>query len=384
MTRRRACAAALLIGLAVFSGAVPRTIASAPARPVRLVLVTHEWGDDESTLIEDAVNGLHDFQAATGRRGAAQDWIAVKRTGTTDLERGQVYDDALALLRAAARSNDCVIAWGNLLTGPVLAVAREFPHVRFGLVSSVYVDRIPANVVEASFRVEEEAFLAGAAAAMASHTGIVGYVGAVESFPRRIGFGAGVYYANPNVRALYDNVGFSTTQGAAGPTIASWIEHGSFEPAGHDRGKAQEVALSQFDRGADVIYAAAGGSNAGVYEAAAVRGRWIIGSGGERMEPALPVRWQRQMFTVIGERADLATRLLATQLTAGPIRVHHVFWGLTYPGPPVPMIGFQAHKQQFERIRPYLKATILEIGLHRVKVPFNNPQLGDFLKEFQR
>lgn len=348
------------------------------------MLVTHEWGDDESTLIEDAVNGLYDFQKAAGLRKNPKDWLAVERSGTTEVERGRTYNAALATLRRAARSSDAVIAWGNLLTGPVLTVAPEFPRVRFGLVSSVYVDRLPPNVLEASFHVEEEAFLAGVAAAMMSETRTVGYIGAVESIPRRIGFVAGAYYANPNVRVLMDDVGFSTTLGWNGPsTIAAWIGQGSFEPAAHDTRQAEEVALSQFDRGADVIYAAAAASNPGVYEAAAVRGRWVIGGGGARSGPT-PPRWQRQTFAVIGERAELATPLLASQLIGGSIKTQHIFWGLTYPGYPIATIGYQTSKQQFERIRPYLNALIHEIGLHRVKVPFNNPQLADFIKEFPR
>ncbi len=379
-------AAGIFVGLAVLVGTGPGLTAPASAPPVRLTFVSHAWTDDDFTLIEDAANGIERFKSAAGTTVVTR-WIPLDRMSPSEAGRTSVYTEILRAMRGAARSSDLVIAWGDLLTGTVLAVAREYPRVRFGLVSSVYVTDLPPNVAEGSFRDEEETFLAGAAAAMASRSQTVGYIGSHQSDPRRIGFEAGVFYANPNVRVIVDHVGFQATMNWSDPArIDSWIAAGSFEPSAHDARMAQEVALAQYARGADVIYAHAGGSDAGVYEAAAARHRWVIGSGGARTEGTLPARWRHQILAVISTHPEHATFDLASRLRSGRAltRTRHMSWGLTYPGPPLVMIDYTATKPQFAPIAPYATALIREIGSRHVKVPYNQPGLAAFMKEFSR
>ncbi len=381
---RSVIATAILIGATVLAGTVPGLTTPTPSPPIRITLVSHSWADEDFTLADDAVYGLGRLKAAAGDRRVTLKWIPLYRgSDTSPAGRKAAYADALTRLRDATRSSDIVIAWGDLLTGPVLTIAPEFPRVRFGLVSAVYVERLPPNVVEGVFRVEEEAFLAGAVAALLSTSRTVGYIGAYESYPRRIGFAAGVYYASPNVRVIVDHVGYQATSvGDSRAPAASQVAEASFEPSRHDARKAEEVARSQYDRGVDVIYAAAGGSDAGAYEAATKQRRWVIGTGGRRTEGTLPARWQRQIFAVVSEHSELAANQLGSQLLASSFRLRHVAWGLTYPGAPMIMIDYTTHKQQFDRLRPYTAGLISEIGLHRVKVPYNRPQLADFMKEF--
>ena len=52
---------------------------------------------------------------------------------------------------------------------------------------------------------------------------------------------------------------------------------GSTPSAWNDPGRGAELAKSQFDRGADVVYAAAGGTGIGVYQAAKDNGKLAIG-----------------------------------------------------------------------------------------------------------
>ncbi len=383
---RSSITAGILVGLAVLAGTGPGLTAANPSPPIRITLVSHTWTDEDFTLSEDAAYGIERFKATAGTRVVTR-WIPLRRTDPSEAGSKSVYTDILSVVRDIARSSDLVIAWGGVLTGTVLAVAREYPRVRFGLVSPLYVSDLPPNVAEGSFRDEEEAFLAGAAAAMASRSQTVGYIGSHDSTPRRVGFEAGAFYANPNVHVIADNVGFQATiSWNEAARVASWIAAGSFEPSAHDARLAQEVALAQYTRGVDVIYVHAGGSDAGVYQAAATRHRWVIGSGGPRTEGTLPARWRPQILAVISAHAERAVYDLASRLRSGEALTltRHALWGLTYPGPPLVMIDYTTTKPQFARIAPYAGALLKEIGLHHVKIPYNQPGLAAFMKEFSR
>ncbi len=380
--RRPLIAAAAGVWFVLLTAASPgMTAPTSP--PIRITLVSHTWTDEDSGLSEDAAAGLERFKAAARPCCVITRWVPLRRTNPRERGRPALYADIGRTVRDVARSSDVVLAWGDLLTGPILAAAREYPRVRFGVATPVDVEHLPRNVALASFRQEEEAFLAGAAAAMASRSGIVGFIGSHESTPRRVGFEAGAFFANPHVRVLADNVGFPAILGWDDETrVSGWIAEGAFEPSLHDVRKAQEVALAQYARGADVIYANAGGSDAGVYEAAAIRRRWVIGSGSPRTEGTLPARWRAQQLVVITEHADNAAYDLASRLVSGRRLPHRFLWGLTYPGAPALLIDVASHSGQFGRIAPYESALMKEIEARRLAVPFSEPQLAGFKRAF--
>jgi basic membrane protein A len=117
------------------------------------------------------------------------------------------------------------------------------------------------NVKSLVFKEHEGSFLVGALAAMASESGKVGFVGGMDiPLIRRFacGYEQGAKYVNGDTEVF---------QNMTGSTPAAW----------NDPGKGSELAKSQFDRGADVIYAAAGGTGIGVYQAAADEGKLAIG-----------------------------------------------------------------------------------------------------------
>jgi basic membrane protein A len=98
-------------------------------------------------------------------------------------------------------------------------------------------------------------------AAMASKSGKVGFVGGMDiPLIRRFacGYVAGAKYANPNAEVI---------QNMTGDTPAAW----------NNPGRGAELSKGQFDRGVDVIYAAAGGTGTGVYQAAKDAGKLAIG-----------------------------------------------------------------------------------------------------------
>ena len=111
------------------------------------------------------------------------------------------------------------------------------------------------------FKEHEGSFLVGMAAAMASKTGKVGFVGGMDIPLIRkfaLGYEEGAKYVNPKIEIF---------QNMTGTTPAAW----------NDPTRGGELARSQFDRGADVVYAAAGATGLGVLQAAKDKGRLAIG-----------------------------------------------------------------------------------------------------------
>jgi basic membrane protein A len=182
----------------------------------------------------------------------------------------------------ARRGAAIVVAMGFAQASAVDKVAREFTKTKFTLIDMV-VD-LP-NVQSVVFKEHEGSFLVGMAAALASKTGKVGFVGGMDIPLIRkfaLGYVEGAKHVNPNIEIF---------QNMTGTTPAAW----------NDPTKGGELARSQFDRGADVVYAAAGGTGVGVYQAAKDSGKLAIGvdSNQNYMHPGT-------MLTSMIKRVDVA------------------------------------------------------------------------------
>ena len=135
------------------------------------------------------------------------------------------------------------------------------------------------------FKEHEGSFLVGMAAAMSSRTGRIGFVGGMDvPLIRRfaVGYEEGAKHVNPDILVYRD---------MTGTTPAAWRN-----PA-----KGGELARGQFRRGADVVYAAAGATGLGVYQAAREAGKLAIGvdSNQNYLHPGT-------MLTSMIKRVDLA------------------------------------------------------------------------------
>ena len=163
-----------------------------------------------------------------------------------------------ALRNMARRGSPIVVSIGFAQATGVEKVAKEFPKVKFTLVDAVVA--LP-NVQSVVFKEHEGSFLVGMAAAMASKTDKIGFVGGMDIPLIRkfaLGYEEGAKYVNPKVEIF---------QSMTGTTPAAW----------NDPTKGGELARSQFERGADVVYAAAGATGLGVLQAAKDRGKLAIG-----------------------------------------------------------------------------------------------------------
>jgi len=136
------------------------------------------------------------------------------------------------------------------------------------------------------FKAEEGSFLVGVIAATTSKTGKVGFVGGMDiplisAF--ECGYAQGVKYANGKDEVLAN---------MTGTTPAAW----------NDPVKGGELAKSQIDRGADIVFAAAGATGQGVLKAAADAGKLGIGvdSDQDNLFPG-------KVLTSMLKRVDIAT-----------------------------------------------------------------------------
>jgi len=202
-------------------------------------------GKFDKSFNEAAYAGTERFKKETGI--AYRDFEV-----TNETQREQ------AIRNMARRGSGIVISIGFAQASGLEKVAKEFPQTKFAIIDAV-VD-LP-NVQSVVFKEHEGSFLVGMAAALASKTGKVGFVGGMDIPLIRkfaLGYEEGAKYVNPKVEVF---------QNMTGTTPAAW----------NDPTKGGELARSQFDRGADVVYAAAGATGLGVLQAAKDRGKLAIG-----------------------------------------------------------------------------------------------------------
>jgi len=162
---------------------------------------------------------------------------------------GENREELLRLL--SDQGTNLIFAIGFLFTESVTAIAPEFPDVSYGIVDAVVEED---NVASLTFAEEEGSFLMGAAAALTSTTGKVGFIGGVETpliIKFAAGYEAGAKHVDPDVEV-------EITYLTQPPDFSGF----------NDPAKGKVAAEGMYDSGIDVIFAAAGGSGGGMFEAA--------------------------------------------------------------------------------------------------------------------
>jgi basic membrane protein A and related proteins len=207
-----------------------------------------------------------------------------KETGKPylDFEIANATQREQAMQRMAARGADPIVGVGFSQGSTVEKTAKSFPKLRFAIID--YVVDLP-NVQSIVFKEHEGSFLVGMMAALASQTGKVGFVGGMDiPLIRRFqcGYEQGARYANPKVEV---------SAAMTGTTPSAW----------NDPARGGELAKAQFARGVDVVFAAAGGTGVGVYQAAKDAGKLAIGvdSNQNHLHPGT-------MLTSMVKRVDVA------------------------------------------------------------------------------
>lgn len=266
--------------LAALAAAVVAVSGIAKADDFKPAIVFDMGGKFDKSFNESAYNGAEEFKKASGI-----DYM--------EFEVTQVSQREQAMKRMAKKGASIIIAMGFAQASAVEKAAKANPDTKFTIIDMV-VD-LP-NVQSIVFKEHEGSFLVGMAAALSSKTGKVGFVGGMDIPLIRkfaLGYVEGAKYANPKAEVF---------QNMTGTTPSAW----------NDPTKGGELARSQFDRGADVVFAAAGGTGIGVYQAAKDSGKLAIGvdSNQNYMHPGT-------MLTSMTKRVDVAVREAFATAQAG-------------------------------------------------------------------
>ena len=237
-------------------------------------------GKFDKSFNEAAYNGIEKWKKETGKK-----YLSFEITNESQREQ--------AIRRMAERGASPIIGIGFGQASSIEKVAKEFPKLQFAIIDMV-VD-LP-NVQSVVFKEQEGSFLVGVLAAKASKTGKVGFVGGMDiPLIRKFqcGYEQGVKYVNKKGQ-IFANM--------TGTTGAAW----------NDPARGGELTKAQFAKGADVVFAAAGGTGIGVYQAAKDAGKLAIGvdSNQNHLQPGT-------MLTSMVKRVDTAVYNVAKNHTPG-------------------------------------------------------------------
>jgi len=203
---------------------------------------------------------VFDIGGKNDRSFNAAAWDGVRRAEKDldiclyDVEPGNPTSIEPAMRAFAEKGFDLIIGVG-FAQGPIMEiVARDYPEIKFAIVDGVILaqDGNPfTNVASLVFREHEGSFLVGMIAASKSKTGVLGFLGGMDIpliHKFETGYEEGARSVNPNIKVVDNYVG--VTDGA-------W----------NNPGKGKELTLAQIEKGADVIFTAAGNSGLGAFDA---------------------------------------------------------------------------------------------------------------------
>lgn len=259
------------------------------------VLLYDIGGKFDKSFNEAAFRGAERFNKDTG--------IAFR-----DFEPNSETQYEQALKRFARRKADVIVAVGVGYSVAVRNVAKRYPNIKFTVIDAV-ID-LP-NVQSITFKENEGSFLVGMIAGMSTKSGKLGFIGGmdiplIDRF--KVGYKQGVEFVRDDVSFIENYVG---------TTPSAW----------NDPIKAAEMARSQYARGVDIIFSAAGPSGLGVINAAKDAGTLAIGvdSNQNHVQPGF-------VLTSMLKRVDLAVEQAMNGAKDGTWKAGHIIMGLPEGG----------------------------------------------------
>ncbi|MEO3712663.1 MULTISPECIES: BMP family lipoprotein [Roseateles] len=221
------------------------TLAATTAQAQQPAVIFDMGGKFDKSFNEAAYRGVERWKAETGKN-------YLEFEISNDTQRAQ------AIRRMAERGASPIISVGFAQASALQQVAKDFPKTKFVIIDEKV--NMP-NVQAVVFKEHEGSFLIGALAALTSKSGKVGFVGGMDiPLIRKFqcGYEQGAKAANPKI---------DVQANMTGTTATAW----------NDPTRGGELAKAQFAKGVDVVFAAAGGTGVGVYQAAKDAGKLAIG-----------------------------------------------------------------------------------------------------------
>ncbi len=286
------------------SAAADNTICKDAKGDTKVGLAFDVGGVGDQSFNDSAYAGL--------KKAVSELGVACTTGEATDGEAESAREDRLRTMADAGMNP--IVAVGFAYSEAVDKVSGDYPDVNFAVIDGFDPtgDAANDNVAYLGFAENEGSFLVGAAAGLKTKTNKVGFVGGVHMDLIKkfeAGFTQGVKAVNPKAKVLVGYIQESDLKGFGDP----------------DGGK--QVANGQLDRGADVIYHAAGGSGAGVFAAVteAGKGQWAIGVDSDQYLTA-PDDQKAHILTSMLKRVDVATfDMIKSVVDGAPLKSYSTF-----------------------------------------------------------
>ncbi|MCW2596536.1 MAG: Nucleoside-binding protein [Jatrophihabitans sp.] len=243
-------------GSTTSSGATPAGGGSSsgggtPTKTVKVGLAYDVGGRGDKSFNDLAAAGLEKAKASLK--------IATKELSAVQGESDAQKTDRLTLL--AQTGYNPIVAVGFAYATALKKVAPLYPKVNFAIVDDNTI-KAP-NVEGLVFSENESSYLVGVAAALATKTKNLGFIGGVNTpliQKFQAGYVAGAHAVDPKIKVQVAYI-------SQAPDFSGF----------NDPAKAKVIAGGQYDNGADVVYHAAGGSGSGLFQAAVAKNKLAIG-----------------------------------------------------------------------------------------------------------
>ena len=239
-------------------GGIPMTITQKLLGAAAALALSAGAALADPALIFD-LGGKFDKSFNEAAFNGAKRWAQETGGSFNEIELSSEAQREQALRRFAEAGFNPVITMGFAMADPLSAVAPDYPDTKFAAIDVTWLD-LP-NVRQVGFAEHEGSYLVGMLAAMASKSNTIGFIGGMDIPLIRhfgCGYAQGAKAVNPDITIIAN---------MTGSTPAAW----------NDPVKGSELTQAQISQGADVIYAAAGGTGVGVLQSAADAGILSIG-----------------------------------------------------------------------------------------------------------
>jgi len=274
------------------------------------------------------------------------------KTEELSAKAGEPDTDKEARLKLLASSGyNPVIGVGFAYTASVLKIAKDFPNTKFLVVDADQCKVEGANVTGACFSEEQGSFLVGAAAALKSKTGTIGFIGGVNVpliHKFEAGYTAGAKAAKPGIKVL----------------PAKYLT----QPPNFDGFKnpalGTEAAKGQLDAGADVIYQAAGGAGIGVIKTVGAAKKLAIGVDSDQYNQPALAEVKDYILTSMVKGVDVAVFDFVKAVSDGTAAAGTKQYNLSNDG-----VGYALSGGKLDDIKTQLDGLKADIVSGKIKVP---------------
>jgi len=330
-------AALALAGCGSSTDSTSSATGSSAAKTLKVGMAYDVGGRGDQSFNDAAAAGLD--KAKTQLSADTKEATAVNN------EPESAREERLQQLIDAGYTN--VVAVGFAYAPAVKKIAAANPDVKFALIDST--DATGPNIENLTFAEQQGSYLVGAAAALKSKTGNIGFIGGVNTDLIKkfeAGYVAGAKAVNPAIKVQVKY-------------LTQFPEMSGFG----DPAKGKTAAEGMYQQGADVVYAAAGASGSGVFTAATSAGKMAIGVDSDQILTA-PAADKASIITSMLKKVDIATFDFIKSLTEGKFVAGTKIYDLKANG-----VGYSTTGGQMDDIKAKLDAYKQQIIDGKIVVP---------------